>query len=755
MTYCCVTFSSFRKVVILIFFYLPIYQITIEIMDDVRSPDVTVVTDEARAPPIGEGDNEEEPPRADDDIWEQDEANFCRNYEAEGSSPIYEAPRPIEPFLPTTQEIQAHASAEALEFLRKIHETCMRGDAPPIQRACAVIETSQQDVSKMDAASVDAAFHARVLMVDLAAESIRQDVGMDEKSKTEALGVARATVQLLVSFNNMVISLNNVDSVCAAAATGQFVSSVDASWRYMASADKPKPIQALYMIVYAKAVSLKYARYKGSFMKRVVTEEGYITNAWEPVTTFEKFVYQQTNEPNGEVIALCTSQANIMNNVAELLGKTCEASLPWLSPDRTVFAFRNGCYMAKPESFIAFTKHAPPQTPDGNPCPTACKFHNVDINPEWLLCRDPMEIPTPLMDKIMMSQKLRKRVRRVYFSMLGRSMYNLGEFDNWQVFLFVKGAAETGKSTLLKFVASFYNTEDVGILSNNVEATFGASMLADKFLVIADDVGENFTLDQQLFQNMTSGNDVSLPVKNKTALVLKWATQLLFSGNVLPGYRDNFGSFSRRLLIIYYSQIIAHVDPTIPERLKAEMGAAIIKCNRMYRNMVRRLFYLQSRLENPMTFWDAIPEEFLEQKRNVMQSANAVMNFLHSGALTFGKSLYMPKTVFTMQLMEHCTMNGIPRPRFGPTLYEGPFGVMGVKMTTGKSRRIYPIGGAVERTEMWVIGCDLATAAAMARATADSTKAADDAAAAFARGNKRPAPNQPMDGAPPASRPRI
>ena len=123
-----------------------------------------------------------------------------------------------------------------------------------------------------------------------------------------------------------------------------------------------------------------------------------------------------------------------------------------------------------------------------------------------------MKIPTPTVDFIMDTQKLSVDVKRTYCAMLGRSLYDLGEMDNWQVLLFIKGQAETGKSTLLKFVASFYCSADVGILASNIEDKFGASMLANKFVVIGDDLQEDFQLNQQLFNNFATGNDVSLPV---------------------------------------------------------------------------------------------------------------------------------------------------------------------------------------------------------------------------------------------------
>jgi hypothetical protein len=301
--------------------------------------------------------------------------------------------------------------------------------------------------------------------------------------------------------------------------------------------------------------------------------------------------------------------------------------------------------------------------------------------------------------------------------------------------LFIKGQAETGKSTLLKFVSRWYNTEDVGILASNIEEKFGASMIANKYIVVGDDLQENFSLDQALFQNMTTGGEVSLPVKNKMAMVIPWKAQMLLSGNVLPGYKDNAGSYSRRLLIIYYSTTIKTIDTKLPEKLAAETAASIVKCNRLYRNMVRRMDAMSTRPEElggPKSFWETIPEEFRIEKKNVAQASNAYMAFLNSGQLAFGPDLYMPKDNFVQHLMNYCQANGIQKPRFQPSHYEGSFVQMQIQVTT-RQRAVYPRtpdGATLE--VIWVVGCDLISAESLARGAAGFARAANEASAAAA-----------------------
>jgi hypothetical protein len=742
----------------------PLSDLNIRVVTDgaARRDEMPQRPDDAVAQPPGDADPDGAPPPVAllKDSWGVDEARYARDRsDIDGGG----RRRTVPVFMPDVEgRISARMAAMSAaredivgdeRFIAHLHELCFGGSAPLHVRMYSVIDSHRPDeIDRMDATTIDGMFHARIVAVDAAMTSIRQRPDCDAQRLIEMMGASRAIIAMLTRLNDLLIDTIEAARVSAAALSGQLSSDANAEWRYMptGSKDKMNAVQKLYAIAFDKAKRLGYARYKDGFMKRIITPEGMMTNAWDRVSTVQDFVYGLTNMPDGNVQFLATRGVNVMENVADLLKKTRDNEIPWLRPDRRVFAFRNGCYVSNEEMFVVSSRDSPPTMPDGTPCPTACRYHDTIVEREWMDCPDPMAIPTPLMDMIMDTQELGADVKRMYFAMLGRSIYDLGEVDNWQVFLFVKGAAETGKSTLLKFVASFYNTEDVGILSNNIEGTFGASMISDKFVVVGDDLGENFGLDQQLFQNMSSGNDVSLPVKNKQAIVIKWITQLLLSGNVLPDYKDNSGSFSRRLIIVHYSKPVRHVDPTIPERLKLEIGAAIIKCNRMYRNTVRRFESLLRHPTAPVTFWDAVPEEFRIQKANVMQCANPIMSFLHSGMLVYGPSLYVPRSVFIQQMAAHCSSHGIAKPKFQPSQYEGPFGILGLKYATHRQTKVYPrTPGGARLSDIWIEGCDVVTTDAISNATADAVKAAEEAQRAYVRSvaDQRPQPSAGVGGA--------
>jgi hypothetical protein len=94
------------------------------------------------------------------------------------------------------------------------------------------------------------------------------------------------------------------------------------------------------------------------------------------------------------------------------------------------------------------------------------------------------KIPTPYFDSILKYQKFEDEVCNWAYVMGGRLCFDVGELDGWQVIPFFKGIARSGKSTLItKVFKKFYENEDVGTLSNNIEKKFGLSAIKDCFHV--------------------------------------------------------------------------------------------------------------------------------------------------------------------------------------------------------------------------------------------------------------------------------
>jgi phage/plasmid-associated DNA primase len=323
-----------------------------------------------------------------------------------------------------------------------------------------------------------------------------------------------------------------------------------------------------------------------------------------------------------------------------------------------------------------------------------------------------MDIPTPGFDRVCESQELSDNMRRWFFVMIGRCIYDVRELDDWQVMLFLCGAGNTGKSNILRYViANFFQENQVGILMNNIEEKFGLGMVASNFIVLLDDIRENFHLDQSDFQNCTSGNAMACPVKNDSTRTLVWKAQFVGTGNEVPGYRDNSESFSRRMFVIPFRKKIKNPDAGLRDQLLAEVPNIIAKSNRAYRETLRKY--------GGKGIWNIAPKEALIAKSEITASSNYLSSFLDGGELEFGDSYEMPMETFVQCAKAHAVSHNFGQPApMVPNFYRGPFDTHGIKVQT----TIKVING--KRCNRWIQGCRLMSASQQAPAAAAAPDAA-------------------------------
>lgn len=201
-------------------------------------------------------------------------------------------------------------------------------------------------------------------------------------------------------------------------------------------------------------------------------------------------------------------------------------------------------------------------------------------------------------------------VQRWIYIFLGRLLHDLNEYDCWQIMPFLKGKAGTGKSLIALLAKAFFEEEQVGILSSNVETKFGLGPLADKFVIICLEVKKNFQMNQAEFQSIVSGEMIQLAVKNKDAFAKKWTAPGLLCGNEWANYQDAQGSIARRLAIVNFAYSISEKDsnPNLLDLiLSQELAALLIKCNIGYRE--------QASIKKGQDIWKILPPYFKHQRR--------------------------------------------------------------------------------------------------------------------------------------------
>jgi hypothetical protein len=249
---------------------------------------------------------------------------------------------------------------------------------------------------------------------------------------------------------------------------------------------------------------------------------------------------------------------------------------------------------------------------------------------------------------------------------MGRLLFELGELDNWQVALFLEGVAGSGKSTITKLVKKFYETCDVGVLSNNIEKTFGLGSLKDKLLFLAPEIKCDLRLEQSEFQLLIEGGDMQLPIKHKESHYIEWKIPGLFAGNEPPDYTDNSGSISRRLVVAKFHKKVTNKDSDMDHKLTLELPAIMKKSASAYLSAVNEF--------KGQDFWSSLPKYFRDTQQDMAQNTHALEHFISSGKLNLNPDNYVREKIFVQAFNDHCKECNLERHKFTTDYYLGVFG---------------------------------------------------------------------------------
>jgi hypothetical protein len=206
-------------------------------------------------------------------------------------------------------------------------------------------------------------------------------------------------------------------------------------------------------------------------------------------------------------------------------------------------------------------------------------------------------------------------VQKWLYVMLGRLLYPLGVFDNWQCVPFIKGVAGSGKSCIAMIAKAFFEPDEVGILSSNCETKFGLSALAFKRVWICLEAKKDMALPSADFQSMVSGEFVSVAVKNLTARVVKWQAPGIMCGNETPGWDNSQGSIARRIVPFIFRHPVRQEDsrPDLMAAIERELAALIVKCACAYRTAAQ---------DAGDDIWKNLPEYFREERRTMQRGSD-------------------------------------------------------------------------------------------------------------------------------------
>jgi len=432
------------------------------------------------------------------------------------------------------------------------------------------------------------------------------------------------------------------------------------------------PFQKCLLYSLDQTYKAGYRRYKGQCCEEIKTIEGHRTRAWQPKFTIEQFVYSLAQkDDNFEVWKNFTSRGTVFRDVIDNMSKCIDAQFPEITKRRHVWSFRNGVFVGKewiPDRGVydcCFYSYDSKEFRCLDPTIIACKYFDQQFD-DFSHIERWQDIPTPWFDSILKYQNFEDVVCDWAYVMGGRLCYDVGDLDGWQVIPFFKGIARSGKSTLItKVFKKFYENEDIGTLSNNIERKFGLSAIKDSFMFIAPEVKGDLALEQAEFQSMVSGEDVSVAVKNKTAVSIEWNVPGVLGGNEVPNWKDNSGSVLRRILPWNFAKQVRDADPQLDEKLNRELPIILLKCVKAYLDYSNKY--------RDKDIWNVVPEYFKKIQKQVAMVASTLHNFLESTNIIYGKDLFVPQKLFVQVFNQHCQANNLGKHKFNQDFYAGPF----------------------------------------------------------------------------------
>lgn len=251
-------------------------------------------------------------------------------------------------------------------------------------------------------------------------------------------------------------------------------------------------------------------------------------------------------------------------------------------------------------------------------------YFRVDTGRTWLDC------DTPEINKIYDTQMFTDADKHMLFACKGRTLFQVGELDKYEMTLFYQGVGGCGKSTAMKQQQAFWPAHLRGILSSNIEPKFGMSQVLQNGktrAIFCNEVSEDLKLDQTEWQTSVSGEQGSYAVKNAKPLVCTVLAQHMWCGNTFPvHFRNKQSQVSRRLAGVLMNKAVKERDNSIGERMSKSAGTLLRKEVLAYRD-----FLQQWGTTDPMSKVDRLPPAFAEFYRASQRKNNPFLEFLENG----------------------------------------------------------------------------------------------------------------------------
>lgn len=341
-----------------------------------------------------------------------------------------------------------------------------------------------------------------------------------------------------------------------------------------------------------------------------------------------------------------TNRPSTPGQTINLLSHVPDVRCPFMVKNRHLFSFSNGIYDVRTNTISPYNR-----LPVEFRTASTSKYLDYTIDQDMLLC-DPRDIETPVFNKILTDQQLDDKAIYWMYALCGRLLHDVGTLDDWQVCMYIRGVAGSGKSTILKTVSMFYEAGDIGYLMSDGQSTFSDEHLYNKFITMAMDIDKKTQFSVTRFNSLVSGENISVNRKFKTALNVKWTAPVVMASNAQPPWEDVGGNLIRRFVIFLFDHPVRESDPRLFDKLKQELPVLLVKMARTYLHAVQHY--------GGRSLWDdgILPAMCYSARRQYLISTNPISAFLESDQVEFQKFAETPAADIRRSLIQYMRESG-------------------------------------------------------------------------------------------------
>jgi hypothetical protein len=436
--------------------------------------------------------------------------------------------------------------------------------------------------------------------------------------------------------------------------------------------DDMKTHQRLIRFLLEECNRRQYRKQGSALFAPLFTESGDFTRTYVHACEIIEFIYDAVYpyHQNIWLFSALTEKGGTHRLCYDYLLNCKDDNLPTLVKDRTKFAFQNGLFDARTNMFYPYG-----EDPGWDSRIVCANYLDTGFDHvSFATVDDPIDIECLHIQRILDSQNFEPEVCRWFYASVGRMVFDVGEIDNWQFFPFCKGTAGSGKSTIMRLASKMYNEIDVGNLMSEGSKSFSVEHLVDKYIFFCFDVDDKCTFSLTRWNQMVSGEPITIERKFKVPIQKNWSSAGAFSGNAFPPWVDQAGNISRRMLNFIFTQTIKDVDPNLFDKCLKEMGAFMKKCISCYFDLIEKF--------GDKGIWDngVLPHYFHKTRRQMQAETNPLQAFLQDDQCILEVGLHIGFSGFRTAFYAFCDENRLPKRTLTKDFCSNVFDTMGIAL---------------------------------------------------------------------------